>query len=73
MKKEEVLDIYDMTKTVEIRGVFYERLSNHPQGEKYRFTKSLASDDYDYVQDKKMIKKLDLIFKKVIDDESAEG
>lgn len=65
MKKDKSLNIYDMTQVVKYRGKFYERLSEHPYNEKYRVTSSVASDDYDYVTNKTLIKKLDLIFKGV--------
>lgn len=63
--KNKPLNIYDMTQVIEYKGLFYERLSNHPLKEQYRFTKSLASDDYDYVTNKTLIKKLDQLFKGV--------
>lgn len=60
-------NIYDMTQVVEYRGKYYERLKDHPDKEKYRVTTSIASDDYDYVTNKTLVKKLDSIFKGVKD------
>lgn len=65
MRKNKPHNIYDMTQVVQYRGLFYERLSDHPSKEQYRFTKSIASDDYDYVVNKTLIKKLDQLFKGV--------
>ncbi len=38
--------------------VTYEKLFNHPQNLKYRF---FTSNDYDYVEDEELIKKLDIL------------
>ena len=54
------VSIYDARFCVDFKGKRYERMFGNPWGHKYR--EIFSSDDYDYVEDKKLIKALDKVF-----------
>ena len=44
------MSVYIEENCVLINDVYYEKLVDHPEGKQFRYTKSLDSDDYDYVE-----------------------
>ena len=44
------MSVYIEENCVLINGVYYEKLVDHPEGKQFRYTESLDSDDYDYVE-----------------------
>jgi len=54
------MSIYIEENIIDYQNKKYERLYDAPTKHKYRVI--LSSDDYDYVEDKKLIKALDEIF-----------
>ena len=44
------MSIYEEKNCVLIKGIYYEKLENHPEGHQFRFTTDLNSEDYDYVE-----------------------
>lgn len=72
MNKENDLNVYDMSMTVEIKGVFYEKLKYPINGKRYRLMRSVCADKFSMVTDKATISKLDKIFPKdVVEDDEA--
>lgn len=64
---EETINIYDMSMTAELKGVFYERLKDG----RYRSMATVCSDKYTIVKDKALIRKLNSIFPKKIEDDET--
>lgn len=54
--------LYDVKLCLDYKGKRYELMIGNPWGHKYR--EIFSSDDYDYVEDKKLIKALDKAFSK---------
>jgi hypothetical protein len=57
---DEDVELYDEDNTFEHLGIKYEKLHNHPRGEKYRAI--FSDNDYDYIEDTDLIKTLDEVF-----------
>lgn len=53
------MSIYIEENTFTYEGKQYERLFNHPRGEKYRVI--FCEEDYDYIEDEDLISILDTL------------
>lgn len=51
--------LFDTSSLVAYDGGVYERMTDHPKNIKYRAI--LNDDDYDYIKDEELIKKLDTL------------
>jgi len=71
-EKENDLNIYDMSMTTELKGVFYEKLKYPIKGRRYRMMRSVCADKFSMVTDASTISKLDKIFPpdRSLDDEA---
>jgi hypothetical protein len=56
------MSIYIKENIIELDGKLYEKLFNHPQRLSWRVI--FNDNDYDYIEDNKLLKKLDFLFKK---------
>lgn len=59
---DEELNIYDMTRTTELNGIFYEKLKKPINKYRYREMRTVCSYSFAFVSNKKLIAKLDKIF-----------
>jgi len=72
MEKENDLNVYDMSMTTEIKGIFYEKLKYPIKGKRYRKMGTVCSSTFTMVTDKATIAKLDKIFPKdVVEDDET--
>jgi len=53
--------IYIKENLIALENKLYERLFNHP--EKFRYREIFSDDDYDYVEDERLVSALDKITK----------